>query len=34
MHPHNAFTTLAGLIGFFLLFKGIFDLTVAFMTKA
>jgi uncharacterized membrane protein HdeD (DUF308 family) len=32
-HPHNAFATLAALVGFFLLVKGIFDLTVAFMTK-
>jgi uncharacterized membrane protein HdeD (DUF308 family) len=34
VHPHNAFATIAGLIGFFFLFKGIFDLTVAFATKA
>ena len=34
VHPHNAFATLAALIGFFLLFKGIFDLTVGFMTRA
>ena len=34
VHPHNAFATLAALIGFFVLFKGIFDVTVAFMTKA
>jgi uncharacterized membrane protein HdeD (DUF308 family) len=34
VHPHAAFATLASLVGFFLLFKGIFDLTVAFMTKA
>jgi uncharacterized membrane protein HdeD (DUF308 family) len=33
VHPHAAFTTLAGLIGFFFLFKGIFDVTVAFTTK-
>ncbi len=33
VHPHNAFATLAALMGFFLLFKGIFDLTVAFVTK-
>ena len=33
IHPHNAFATLAALIGFFLLFKGIFDVTVAFMTR-
>ena len=34
VHPHNAFATLAALIGLFLLFKGIFDLTVAFVTKS
>jgi uncharacterized membrane protein HdeD (DUF308 family) len=34
VHPHNAFATIAGLMGFFLLFKGIFDLTVAFVTKS
>jgi uncharacterized membrane protein HdeD (DUF308 family) len=28
-HPHNAFATLASLVGFFLLFKGILDLTAA-----
>jgi uncharacterized membrane protein HdeD (DUF308 family) len=33
VHPHNAFATLAALIGFFVLIKGIFDVTVAFMTK-
>jgi uncharacterized membrane protein HdeD (DUF308 family) len=33
VHPRNAFTTLAGLIGFFFLFKGIFDITAAFITK-
>jgi uncharacterized membrane protein HdeD (DUF308 family) len=33
VHPHNAFATLAGLMGFFLLFKGIFDITVAFLAK-
>jgi uncharacterized membrane protein HdeD (DUF308 family) len=32
-HPHNAFATLAALVGFFLLAKGIFDITVAFVTK-
>src|SRR5215468_4781566 len=32
-HPHNAFATLAALMGFFVLFKGIFDVMVAFMTK-
>lgn len=34
VHPHNAFATIAALMGFFLLFKGIFDLTVAFMAKS
>jgi len=33
VHPHNAFATLAGLIGFFLLFKGIFDLMAAFIAR-
>jgi uncharacterized membrane protein HdeD (DUF308 family) len=33
IHPHNAFSTIAGLIGFFFLFKGIFDISVAFVTK-
>jgi uncharacterized membrane protein HdeD (DUF308 family) len=33
VHPHNAFATLAALIGLFLLFKGIFDITAAFATK-
>ena len=33
VHPHNAFATLAGLMGFFLLFKGIFDLMAAFIAK-
>jgi uncharacterized membrane protein HdeD (DUF308 family) len=33
VHPHNAFATLAALIGFFLLFKGIFDLMAAFLAK-
>jgi uncharacterized membrane protein HdeD (DUF308 family) len=32
-HPHNAFATIAGLIGLFLLVKGIFDVTVSFITK-
>jgi uncharacterized membrane protein HdeD (DUF308 family) len=31
--PHNAFTTLAALIGFFLLCKGVFDLLVVFIAK-
>ena len=34
VHPHNAFATLAALMGFFLLVKGTFDLMVAFMTKS
>ncbi len=34
VHPHNAFETIAALIGFFFLFKGIFDFTAAFMTRA
>ena len=34
VHPHAAFTTLASLIAFFFLFKGIFDVTAAFMTRA
>jgi uncharacterized membrane protein HdeD (DUF308 family) len=34
VHPHNAFATIAALIGFFFLFKGIFDLTVAFVAKS
>ena len=33
-HPGSTFEALAALIGFFLLFKGIFDLAVAFATKA
>ena len=33
VHPHNAFATLAALIAFFILIKGIFDITVAFVTK-
>ena len=34
VHPHNAFLTIAGLIGYFFLFKGIFDVTVAFVAKS
>jgi uncharacterized membrane protein HdeD (DUF308 family) len=34
VHPHNAFATLAGLVAFFLLFKGLFDLMVAFVAKS
>ena len=33
VHPYDTFATLAALIGLFLLFKGIFDITVAFITK-
>ena len=33
VHPHNAFLTIAALIGYFFLFKGIFDITVAFVAK-
>ena len=33
VHPHNAFQTIAGLIGFFFLFKGIFDFATAFVTR-
>jgi uncharacterized membrane protein HdeD (DUF308 family) len=33
VHPHQAFATIAALIGFFFLFKGIFDITVAFVAK-
>jgi uncharacterized membrane protein HdeD (DUF308 family) len=33
VHPHSAFSTLATLIGFFFLVKGIFDVTVAFITR-
>jgi uncharacterized membrane protein HdeD (DUF308 family) len=32
-HPYHTFQTLAALIGYFFLVKGIFDLSVAFMTK-
>ena len=34
VRPDVAFTTLAALIGFFFLVKGIFDVTVAFVTRA
>ena len=34
VHPHNAFATIAALMGYFLLFKGIFDFTAAFLTRA
>ena len=33
VHPHTAFATLAALVGFFFLAKGVFDVWVAFMTK-
>jgi uncharacterized membrane protein HdeD (DUF308 family) len=33
VRPHTAFATLAALIGFFFLVKGVFDLTVAFITR-
>jgi uncharacterized membrane protein HdeD (DUF308 family) len=32
-NPYDTFATLAALVGFFLLFKGVFDVTVAFVTK-
>ena len=32
-NPYDTFSTLAALVGLFLLFKGIFDITVAFITK-
>ena len=32
-NPFDTFATLAALVGFFLLIKGIFDITVAFITK-
>jgi uncharacterized membrane protein HdeD (DUF308 family) len=34
VHPHAAFTTLAALIAFLVLAKGIFDVTAAFVTKS
>ena len=33
VHPYDTFATLAALVGLFLLFRGIFDITVAFVTK-
>jgi uncharacterized membrane protein HdeD (DUF308 family) len=33
VHPRAAFATISGLFAFFLLIKGIFDLTAAFLTK-
>jgi len=32
-HPYDTFKTLAALIGFFFLIRGIFDISVAFVTK-
>ena len=32
-HPYDTFATLAALIGFYFLLRGLFDLTVAFITK-
>ena len=32
-NPYDTFSTLAALVGFFLLVKGVFDITVAFITK-
>lgn len=34
VRPGEAFAALASIIGFFFLFKGVFDVTVAFVTKA
>ena len=34
VHPHNAFATIAALMGYFILFKGIFDVTAAFVTRS
>ena len=34
VHPHNAFATIAALIGFFFLFKGIFDITASLITRS
>jgi uncharacterized membrane protein HdeD (DUF308 family) len=33
VHPYDTFATLAMLVGLFLLLKGIFDISVAFITK-
>jgi uncharacterized membrane protein HdeD (DUF308 family) len=33
VHPHNAFATLAALMGFFLMIKGVFDFTIGIVTK-
>jgi uncharacterized membrane protein HdeD (DUF308 family) len=33
VHPHNAFATLAALMGLFLLVKGIYDIMVSFIAK-
>ena len=32
-HPYKTFATLAALMGLFMLFRGVFDITVAFVTK-
>ena len=32
-NPYDAFSTLAALVGFFLLVRGVFDISVAFITK-
>jgi uncharacterized membrane protein HdeD (DUF308 family) len=34
VHPRSAFETIAALIGFFFLFKGIFDFATAFLTRS
>jgi uncharacterized membrane protein HdeD (DUF308 family) len=34
VHPRSAFETITGLIGFFFLFKGIFDFATAFLTRS
>jgi uncharacterized membrane protein HdeD (DUF308 family) len=34
VHPHQAFATISALIGYFFLFKGIFDITAAFATRS
>jgi uncharacterized membrane protein HdeD (DUF308 family) len=33
IHPYDTFQTLAGLMSFFLIFKGVFDIVVSFATK-
>jgi uncharacterized membrane protein HdeD (DUF308 family) len=34
VHPHQAFATISALMGYFFLFKGIFDISVAFATRS